>query len=151
MAGLEGCSSSKSTVTLSYFLYCSYLVPPNLRLSPAVLILRQNERDVTADCYGYGKPLPVVTWRRGYEIVPHVSFLTPNGSNKVMQMSFNTSGTSWNITTRLYLRTNGITYKEAGNYSCMVFSGVGSRESVNKTLEVLCKIQATVLYILFKV
>ena len=119
---------------------CSYLVPPQLLLSSAALILRRNERNVTVDCYGYGKPLPIVTWRKGNESIRRRnSTLTTNGRNGVMQMSFNTSGRPWNITTRLYLRTNGITYEEAGNYSCEVFNGVGGNVSTDGTVRVFCK------------
>ena len=45
----------------------------------------------------------------------------------------------WNVTSRLYVRLSGVTYQEAGNYTCEVLNGVGSQRSVNATTEILCK------------
>ena len=112
------------------------LVPPEVHQSQATLILRQNAKNVTIDCYGYGKPLPVVTWRKGVDVIPRVSAFTMNSSDQVVQMLFNASGGPWNITSRLYLRSSGVTYQEAGNYTCEVSNGVGNG---SVTTDVLCK------------
>ena len=45
----------------------------------------------------------------------------------------------WNVTSRLYLRVAGVTYQDAGNYTCEVFNGVESNHSLRDTLQVFCK------------
>lgn len=115
------------------------LVPPEVLQSQTTLTLRKNARNVTVDCYGYGKPLPQVAWMKGADIIPRVSAVTGNNNDKVVQMSFNTTGAPWNVTSRLSLRSDGVTYREAGNYTCHVTNGVGIRGTVNATTEVLCE------------
>jgi len=115
------------------------LVPPEVLQSQTTLILRKNTRNVTVDCYGYGKPLPQVTWMKGADIIPWVSAVAGNYSDMVVQMSFNTTAAPWNVTSRLYLRSDGVTYREAGNYICHVTNGVRIRGTVNGTTEVLCE------------
>lgn len=79
----------------------------------------------------------MVTWKKGIRVIPRVSAVTVNSSDQVLQVLFNISGAPWNITSRLYLRSNGVTYQEAGNYTCEVSNGVGIG-SVKGTTEVLC-------------
>ena len=76
---------------------------------------------------------------KGAEHIASVSAITGNNSDRVVQLSFNTSGVPWNVTSRLYLRTDGVTYQEAGNYTCKVSNGVGDEGIVNATTEVLCE------------
>lgn len=104
-----------------------------------VLKLRQNAKNVTIDCYGYGKPRPSVTWRKGVAIIPLVPVVTANNSDVVFQRVVNMSGYPWNVTSRLYVRLDGMTYQEAGNYACEVSNGVGNQGTVNATSEILCK------------
>ena len=72
-------------------------------------------------------------------MIPRVAAVTANNRDHVVQMLFNTTDAPWNVTSRLYLRSNGVTYQEAGNYTCEVSNGVGIHGSVNATTEVLCE------------
>jgi len=108
-------------------------------LNREVLKLRQNAKNVTIDCYGYGKPRPSVTWRKGVAIIPLVPVVTANNSDVVFQRVVNMSGYPWNVTSRLYVRLDGMTYQEAGSYTCEVSNGVGNQGTVNATSEILCK------------
>ena len=108
-------------------------------LSRKLLKLRKNVKNVTVDCYGYGKPLPSVTWGKDGDIISQFSKVTRNDSDAVVQRVFNTSGNPWNVTSRLYVRVDGVTYQDAGSYTCEVSNGVGSQGSVNATTEILCK------------
>ena len=97
--------------------------------------LHRGDRNTTIVCYGSGKPRPTVRWIKDGTIIPVVSV---ENSEAVVQIVSNTSKVSpWNITSRLYLRTSGITFKESGNYTCEVFNGVGTNKS--DSVEVLCK------------
>ena len=128
-------------ILMTYSSLC--LVPPEVLLTREILRLRRNAKNVTIDCYGYGKPTPSVTWRKDADVIPHVPMVTANDSDAVVQRVFNTSGNPWNVTSRLYVRLDGITYQEAGNYTCEVTNGVGSQGSVNASTEILCKFVIT--------
>jgi len=65
--------------------------------------------------------------------------VTANNNDAVFQRVVNKSGYPWNVTSRLYVRLDGITYQEAGNYTCEVTNGVGNQGTVNATSEILCK------------
>ena len=115
-------------------------VPPHVYVPlPRVFKLYKNETNITVDCYGYGKPVPSVMWKRDGNPVKLVPYFTPNYEQEVVQDLFNTSSNSlWNITSRLYIRTGGVTYSEAGNYTCET-SNAASHDSVTEEVEVLCK------------
>ena len=115
-------------------------VPPHVYVPlPRVLMLYKNETNITVDCYGYGKPVPSVMWKRDGNPVKLVPYFTPNYEQEVVQDLFNTSSNSlWNITSLLYIRTGGITYSEAGNYTCET-SNAASHDSVTEEVELLCK------------
>ena len=90
-------------------------------------------------CYGSGYPTPNVTWTKGSkETILQVPNFSPNHSRRVVQvLSGDVTSSLDNVTSRLYLHTAGITYNEAGIYSCTASNGV---ERPAKTgVEVLCK------------
>jgi len=98
------------------------------------------DKNVTVDCYGYGKPLPKITWIRHKTEIPTVYNFTDKDRKKVVQEIFQSSKESpWKVTSRLYLRLDGVTYQDAGNYTCEVFNGVGGNISASDTLQVFCK------------
>lgn len=49
------------------------------------------------------------------------------------------SSDPWNISSVLYLRVDGVTYNEAGNYTCEVYNGVDENKTVETTIRVTCK------------
>lgn len=107
---------------------------------PHTLKLRKNARNVTKDCHGYGKPPPVVKWKKEGQRIPIRTSLEGNNSTMVVQVVFNQSSASGlNITSRLYLHTDGAAYDDAGTYMCEVYNGVNGNFSLNETIEVLCK------------
>ena len=116
---------------------------------PRTLKLRKNARNVTKDCHGYGKPSPVVKWKKEGQIIPIRTLIEGKDSAMIVQVVFNQSGASGlNITSRLYLHTDGATYGEAGTYTCEVYNGVNGNYTLNETIEILCKF--TVMYELTK-
>ena len=96
-------------------------------------------RDVTISCHGYGKPLPSIVWRKNGSAIKRLSAFTDAYSNQVVQVLEYGNSSQWNVTSRLYLRTGGITYNESGNYTCEVFNGVGANYSETENIEVLCE------------
>jgi len=109
-------------------------------LPPQQLNLVKNMQNVTVDCYGYGKPAPRVIWTRNNKDIPTVYILTDEKRSNVVQKKFKPRvGSPWNAGSRLYLRVDGVTYQDAGNYTCEVFNGVGGNISATNTLEVFCK------------
>ena len=49
------------------------------------------------------------------------------------------SSDPWNISSVLYLRVAGVTFNEAGNYTCEVHNGVDENKTVESTIRVTCK------------
>lgn len=104
------------------------------------LKLLKYDKYITVDCHGYGKPTPKITWMRNNKSILTVKNFTADYGDKVVQAIFEPSEASpWNVTSRLYLRVNGVKYQDAGNYTCEVFNGVGTNISATDTVEVLCK------------
>ena len=109
-----------------------------VQVSPAhSLKLLKNDKNISVACFGYGKPRPSVLWKKGADEVPAVEKLN---ISEVVQIVSNTSSESpWNVTSYLYLRIGGVTYEDAGNYTCQVYNGVALNSSLNATVEVLCE------------
>ena len=131
-------NSTQEPITdlFSFFLaHSRVFIPP-----PQELNLVKNLQNVTADCYGYGKPAPKVIWIHNNKDIPTVPSLTDETRGNVVQMEFEPrAGSPWNAGSRLYLRADGVTYQDAGNYTCEVFNGVGGNISATDTLQVFCK------------
>jgi hypothetical protein len=91
---------------------------------PYILIL--GERNVSLQCYGFGFPLPVLSWYKNGTSVD-IRTVTTNSSNN-------------NVSSQLFLTTPeaGVTYKEAGNYTCEAYSSILSKKT-RGTVEVLCE------------
>ena len=106
---------------------------------PHTLKLKNNTRNVTVECRGYGKPQPTVVWKKDGKEVKNISVFSEAYNNQVVQVVEYASSSQWNVTNRLYLRMGGITYNESGNYTCEVFNGVGANYSEEQSIEVLCK------------
>ena len=69
-----------------------------------------------------------------------VNSLTNDSRSRVVQMKIEPrAGSQWNAGSRLYLHVDGVTYQEAGNYTCDVFNGVGGNISAWDNLQVFCK------------
>ena len=107
---------------------------------PRELRLLNGTQNVTVDCLGYGKPLPTVRWTRNGSFILEVNNVTGKHSNELVQVTeMPRHNSAWNATSRLYLHINGVTYQDAGNYTCVVFNGVVMNFSAEDTVQVLCK------------
>ena len=105
---------------------------------PRTLKLKSGAKNVTVDCHGYGKPLPTVLWCKDGRKIKNVSAFSEMYNDQVVQVMHYTGASKWNITSRLYLHTRGISYNESGNYTCEVFNGVGANYSEEESIAVLC-------------
>ena len=124
--------------TVPFFLFTAHprvFIPP-----PRELNLLKYAKNITADCYGYGKPVPRVRWTRNNKVIDMVNCSTNDSRSRVVQMKIELrAGSLWKVGSRLYLHIDGVTYQEAGNYTCDVFNGVGGNISAWDTLQVFCK------------
>ena len=80
-----------------------------------------------------------MVWRKDGKEVHRIATFSKAYANQVVQVLENVNSSLWNVTSRLYLRTGGITYNESGNYTCDVFNGVGTNYSETEGIEVLCE------------
>ena len=102
-----------------------------------------NDTDVTILCTGKSYPTPDVIWKKnGTEIQLRQNstgandsvyqIITPSGWD-------NKSNVYLEVMSTLFLRPNGIEYKDHGNYTCEVLNKNESSSPVTKTVEVQCK------------
>lgn len=120
-----------------------FSVPLQISVAPSsLLVLRRQDTNTTADCYGYGKPSPIVTWFRYGVQVPLVNDAKiSNNSERVFQIltSGGNASSQWNASSRLYIAPRGVTYLEAGTYVCQVQNSVQRNITVNESVDVACK------------
>ena len=115
-------------------------VPPSVSVPPPLTLrLAANATNITLDCYGYGKPTPDVKWKKDGRIVQVVSHIESGHAHSVVQVVSGSRAFPWNVTSRLYMRTAGVTYADAGNYTCEANNSVPEHRSANRTIEVLCE------------
>ena len=115
---------------------------PAISITPPLqLKLRRQEKNTTVDCRGYGKPVPVIRWLRNGVQIPAFHALEPyNNSFRVFQVTaMLRPETPWNVSSRLFIAPAGISYREAGVYSCEVYNSIEGKSTVNETIKVLCK------------
>lgn len=125
----------------NYYLFISKLY---LSASPSIYtshtsptVFKRGAVNQSINCYGNGYPRPSISWHRSNTIIPVVVEMTSNDTNRVVQVvKSDISFPLQNISSRLYLRTSGLTYAEAGNYSCQVSNKVSTARRV---VEVLCE------------
>ena len=80
-------------------------------------------------------------WIRNRSAITTVKQYNEDYSTSVVQVITGISSPLQNVTARLYLRNAGVTYKEAGNYTCVANNTVkGKRSVVEQNLEILCKL-----------
>ena len=80
-------------------------------------------------------------WIRNRSVVPMKEIFSEEYKDSVVQVITGISSPLQNITARLYLRTAGVTYKEAGNYTCVANNTVRGQVSVTEqVLQILCKL-----------
>ena len=107
-----------------------------------LLVVRRQQKNTTVDCYGYGKPSPIVIWLRHGVQVPLLSdSKVSNNSDRVFQVitSGGNGSSRWNASSRLYIVPRGVTYQEAGEYVCQVQNSAQRNMAINETVNVACE------------
>ena len=114
-------------------------------------IVEVNEKNITIPCTGRSYPTLSVIWKKDgkkiqlRENLTEASNNSPEASNNfVYQMSTpsqldNKSNVSIEVTSTLFLRTNGIKYEDHGNYTCEVLNANESSIPLRETVEIQCK------------
>ena len=133
----------KFLYSLQTFLLVYYLSAAHSRVyvsPPLTRILVRQQENFTIICYGNGYPKPSVYWMRNYTMIPTVESLSEKDSTRIVQVIRGISSPLENATARLFLRVAGVTYNEAGKYTCVANNTVkGIASFTNQTTEVLCK------------
>ena len=114
-------------------------------------IVEVNEKNITISCTGRSYPTPRVIWKKdGKEIQLRENLTeasnnsTEASNNFVYQISTpsrpdNKSNVSIEVTSTLFLRTNGIKFEDHGNYTCEVLNVNESSVPLSKTVEIQCR------------
>ena len=114
-------------------------------------IVEINEKNITIPCTGRSYPTPSVIWKKDGKKIQLRENLTEASNNStqasnnfVYQISTplrldNKSNVSIEITSTLFLRTNGIKYEDYGNYTCEVLNVNESSIPLRETIEIQCK------------
>ena len=103
-----------------------FLVPAKIYMAvPDEIKLSLGQRNVSFVCYGEGYPMPTVLWKKD------------GNAGGYATISMNVSST--NSSTRLEIRPEGVTYQDAGNYTCEVYNGVDGQRKISHKLEVICE------------
>lgn len=111
----------KLNLLLSFFsVPAGIFLPP-----PKVHRLSLGERNVSFICFGQGYPMPSIVWKKDGNLTEY-PIVTTNLS-------------AINSSKRLEIRSDGVTYQEAGNYTCEVYNGADGLAAVFDTLEVICE------------
>ncbi|CAB4044796.1 titin-like, partial [Paramuricea clavata] len=132
-------SSFTAEVTFLTF-YGPYLILKEQGLK----IVEVNEKNITIPCTGRSYPTPSVIWKKDGEKIHLRENLTEASNNFVYQISTlsrldNKSNVSIEVTSTLFLRTNGIKYEDHGNYTCEVLNVNESSIPLRETVEIQCK------------
>ena len=93
--------------------------------TPGEITLSIGQRNLSFVCYGEGYPMPTVVWKKD------------GNAGVFTTTTMNVSST--NSSNRLEIRPAGVTYQEAGNYTCEVYNGVDGKSKVSDKLEVICE------------
>ena len=107
---------------------------------PHLLKLNRGDRNISIECYGYGKPTPTVLWKRDGVTVAIVPEFNDSYGNDTIQVIRNSHRTLWNVMTLLYLRTNGVTYVHAGEFVCEAQNKASGNSSARQPVEIVCKL-----------
>lgn len=110
---------------------------------PFTRVYRRGLTNVNITCYAIGYPKPTLEWRRYGATVQTVSNIAEIYKHDVVQVIRDDVSGEENLLKMysvLYLRPSGITYDEAGNYTCIANRSIDGT-SAQKTIEVLCKLE----------
>ena len=117
------------------------LVPARVYVSqPFTRSLVRHQENVTIHCYGKGYPKPTVQWMLNNTLISILKSVSENETNRVVQVITGISSPLQNVSARLFLRTAGVTYNEAGNYTCLANNTIkGNVFLSTQNVEILCK------------
>ena len=106
---------------------------------PHLVKLNRGDLNISIECYGYGKPTPAVLWKRYGVPVAIVPEFNDSCGNDTVQVIRKGHPTDWNVITSLYLRTDGITYHDAGEFVCEGHNTAAGNSSERTSVEIVCK------------
>ena len=119
--------ADKFRLSETYFSLLSFIsVPASVFVSPPeVYRLSLGQKNVSFLCFGHGYPIPRIVWKKD--------------GNPIVYPIVSQNLSAINSSKRLEVKADGVTYEEAGKYTCEVYNGVDGMTAASATLEVLCK------------
>lgn len=120
--------------------FCCVLASISVYVEPPLIrAFVQGQLNQTINCYGNGHPKPTIQWFYNGSPIPKVEHVYPNHTSDVVQVTWSSATDKLkNVSSLLYLRADGITLKDAGNYTCKAWNGVSGQ--AEETVEILCKL-----------
>ncbi len=136
--------SSHLCPSVKMFEFFFSLDGPRITLQPSLKIVKVNQTNIVIPCIGTSYPTPTVIWKKDGVIIQSPKKLTKASNDSVYQIITqsgwdNKSNVNLNVTSRLFLRPNGIKYEDHGNYICEVLNVNESSIPRSKTVEIQCK------------
>ena len=124
-----------------FFFGLTSAVAPKVYISSHhTLKLLDGEKNQTVVCHGSGYPSPHIVWKKDGQDIATASEVTANDTQRLLQVISNSSSLPLaNISSSLYLRVGGLTYDEAGNYTCVVTIESQVKTKASQSLEVMCE------------
>ena len=107
-------------------------------------IVKENDTNVIIPCKGKSYPTPAVVWKKNGIRIHSPRNLSVASNNTVYQIITrsefdNKSNVHLEVTSTLFLRTNGLKHEDHGNYTCEVLNFNESSVPLIKTVEIQCK------------
>ena len=106
--------------------------------------MNENDKNINITCRGESYPTPNVTWKKdGKEITRLNATESANASDVYQKITpsgrDNISDVYLVVTSKLFLRPNGIKHEDHGNYTCEVLNANESSQPVKRTVKIQCK------------
>lgn len=111
---------------------------------PRLKIVNKNDTNIVIQCKGRSYPTPSVFWKKNEEDIYSPANLSVASNDTVYQIITksgvdNKSNVHLEVTSTLFLRTNGLKYEDHGNYTCEVLNVNESSVPRIRTVEIQCK------------
>ena len=107
---------------------------------PHLVKLYRGDRNISIDCYGYGKPAPTLLWKRNGVSVAIVPEFNDSYVNDTVQVIRKEHPRHWNVIASLYLRNNRVTYDDAGEFVCEAHNTAAGNTSARQPINIVCKL-----------
>ncbi|XP_028394789.1 hemicentin-1-like [Dendronephthya gigantea] len=108
---------------------------------PSLRIVKENVKNFTISCRGKSYPTPHVVWKKNGTLIPSRENITTVAGDSVYQIITNSG---WDektkayleVTSTLFLRTNGVKEEDRGIYTCEVLNVNESNQPLSKSVEI---------------